>query len=245
MSSPVPSNWRDFFDLQAPTYDQNEFTHNSRVEVQFLLQQSGLAPGARVLDLGCGTGRHATLLAEQGFAVTGVDFSPGMLSVARAKSSAVDLVEADVRTWRGAEPYDLVVMLCESPLNLTAHDEDPVAHAMACLRGIAENLAPGGTAFFTALNAFFQVRQLKQEDVEAGAFDPVTMVAEYMNEMNTPAGTQNVFIRERLFFPSEMVAMAFHSGLQMQAVYGGTAGDWGERNLRLDEIEALYIAKKR
>ncbi|MBL8048647.1 MAG: methyltransferase domain-containing protein [Chthonomonas sp.] len=245
MSSPVPSNWREFFDLQAPTYDQNDFTKNSRVEVQFLLEQAQTPAGGRVLDLGCGTGRHAAIFAEQGFAVTGVDFSPGMLAEARRKAPDATWIEADIRPWRSEKPFDLVLLLCESPLNLTGHDEDPVAHAMACLRSMADNLAPGGTAIFTALNAFAQVRAMRQEDVDAGAFDPVTMLAEYMNDMNTPAGMQTVFIRERLFFPSELVAMAFHSGLNVSAVYGGTAGEWGERALRLDEIEALYIAKKR
>ena len=54
--------------------------------------------GLAVLDLGCGTGRHALWLAEAGATVTAVDFSEGMLSEARRKPGA-----AAVR-FRGARP---------------------------------------------------------------------------------------------------------------------------------------------
>lgn len=245
MNAPVPTNWREFFDLQAATFDENDFAQNSRVEVQFLRDLVELAPGARVLDLGCGTGRHATVFADQGYEVTGVDFSPAMIAAARSKGSAATFVEADVREFRDGSHYDLVVMLCEGPLNTLGQGEDPVAHALAVLETISEHLAPTGTAVFTALNAYAQIRAMRQEDVDVGAFNPVTMQARYANDMVTKAGVQTVCIEERLFLPSELVAMAFHRGLEITAVYGGTAGNWGQRTLELDEIEAMFVARRR
>jgi ubiquinone/menaquinone biosynthesis C-methylase UbiE len=50
---------------------------------------------ARVADLGCGTGTLSALLAEEGYAVTGVDFSPEMIARARRKAPSVEFVEAD------------------------------------------------------------------------------------------------------------------------------------------------------
>ncbi len=60
------------------------------------------AAPARVADLGCGTGTLALLLTEEGYDVTGVDFSPEMIRRARAKAPRVDFVEADA----SAPPLD-------------------------------------------------------------------------------------------------------------------------------------------
>jgi RimJ/RimL family protein N-acetyltransferase/protein-L-isoaspartate O-methyltransferase len=57
---------------------------------------------ARVADLGCGTGTLSELLTEEGYAVTGVDFSPEMILRARAKVPGVEFVEADA----SAPPLD-------------------------------------------------------------------------------------------------------------------------------------------
>ena len=54
-------------------------------EVDGVLKLLGLAPGARVLDLACGHGRHAIPLAERGFLVTGYDLSETFLERARAE----------------------------------------------------------------------------------------------------------------------------------------------------------------
>lgn len=72
--------------------------------------------GLRILELGCGSGRHTVRLAAQGNQVLAVDASPGMLAVARPKldSKLVLLVEADLllfeppRQGDWAAPYDVV-----------------------------------------------------------------------------------------------------------------------------------------
>ena len=61
--------WRAFFDGHAPVYMQNVFTRNTLAEVEFLVRELRLSPGARVLDLGCGRGEFLELLRVAGLQV--------------------------------------------------------------------------------------------------------------------------------------------------------------------------------
>jgi hypothetical protein len=53
-----------------------------------------------------------------------------------------------------------------------------------------------------------------------------------------------VRIRERLFIPPEMVRLLAEAGLRCDRVFGGTAGNWGQRPLDLDEIEVMYVCRR-
>ena len=75
--------WEEYFDGHASEYMNNPFTKATQEEIAFLLDHMNLEPGARILDMGCGTGRHVIPLAKLGFMVTGVDLSKGMLEIAR------------------------------------------------------------------------------------------------------------------------------------------------------------------
>lgn len=65
-------------------------------------------PGERILDLGCGTGDLSAQLAQAGANVTGIDFSPGMIAVARQKYPQIAFFVADAHSYQSAETYDAV-----------------------------------------------------------------------------------------------------------------------------------------
>ena len=239
-----PVDWKDFFDSHAERYDENGFAQWTTTEVTFLIDRLELAPGASILDIGCGTGRHAIEFTKRGYSVVGVDQSSGMLAKARAKAAAeqleIEFVEADARDVRLERTFDLAICLCEGGFNLAGADTDPVSSDLAILRTAFTHVKPGGRFVLNALNGYATIRQMTDELVDAGVFDPATMLSQYVDTWKLPEGERQVTVRERLFVPPEVVAMLRYVGFDVEHVWGGTAGAWGARALRLDEIEAMF-----
>src|SRR5262245_12149870 len=97
-------------------------------------------PGCRtVLDVACGTGEHARLLADRGFEVDGLDLDPAFLRIARRKHPAGRFVEADMSDFDVAYRYDVVMCLFSSIGYLTTLDR--VTRALVCFR---RHLTSGG-----------------------------------------------------------------------------------------------------
>ena len=101
---------------------------------------------ASLLDLGCGTGSHALILAERGYRVTGIDASAGMLRVARAKARGrrnPTFVRADMRRFDLVRAFDAAVCMDGAYTHLLT-ERDLLAH----LRTIRHHLSPGGVYVF-------------------------------------------------------------------------------------------------
>ncbi|MCU1399766.1 MAG: putative methyltransferase, partial [Acidimicrobiales bacterium] len=84
-ASPDHQHWFEpLADHMGPAYLRYSFTKGTRQEVEFLVGALDLRPGMRVLDVGCGPGRHAHALAELGIEVHGVDISQTFVDLANA-----------------------------------------------------------------------------------------------------------------------------------------------------------------
>ena len=108
--------------------------------------------GRTVLDLGCGTGRHAVVLAARGWEVTGVDLSPEMLALAQRRGAdaglpELDLRAGDVRTVRLGRRYD-VVLLMFAVLGYQLTDAD----VTATLETARAHIESGGVLLFDVWN---------------------------------------------------------------------------------------------
>src|SRR5215211_6168794 len=177
----VASDVAQAYDRWSRRYDDD---HNATRDLDArIVRQSPLrVAGARVLELGCGTGKNSEWLATQARELVALDFSPGMLDVARRRVRAqhVRFVEHDItRPWPvDASSIDVVVgnLVLEH-----VRDLGPIyAEAARVLR-------PGGALFLCELHPYRQLRgaQARFEDIETSETVPVTAfqhtVSEYVN----------------------------------------------------------------
>lgn len=126
-------------------YAGSELLWTARPNRVLVAETAGLTPG-RALDLACGEGRNAVWLAEQGWQVSGVDFSDVALAKARELAAArgveIDWTQADLLDYRPEQgAYDLVLLFY---LQLPAPQRRPV------VRTAAGALAAGGRLLLVA-----------------------------------------------------------------------------------------------
>ena len=243
------SEWKTFFDAYADRYMQECFTQNTMAEADFLFEELGLPQGSRVLDVGCGTGRHAVELARRGYRVTGVDLSDGMLHeaerAAREAGVEVEWVRGDATRMHFDGAFDAAICLCEGAFGLIGSGDDPHTHDLAILARIGEALKPGAELILTALNGMRKIRAATPESIAGGEIDPQAL-SEKCSVTYEVAGRPVTFTGvERGFVPSELRLMLTVSGFDVAAIYGGTAGNWGRRAPDLDEMELMAIATRR
>jgi SAM-dependent methyltransferase len=163
--------WYEVLYENFEDYDQEPYTQNTAQEIAFILDAIAGDDVREVLDVGCGTGRHALGLAAQGYDVVGLDFSERMLEQGRRKAAkegvSVRFVHGDARRLDYKAKFDLAIMLCEGGFSLVETD----AMDRQILMGIQEALVPGGKLIFTAPSA---VSMLNNEP-EEGNFDLLTL----------------------------------------------------------------------
>lgn len=248
---PPVNEWREFFDEYAPRYMDEPFVVGTVGEVDFVVGELALPPGARILDVGCGTGRHSVELARRGYRVTGVDQSQGMLDQAAAAAreagvtGSVEWVRADAAglVWEG-EPFDAAICLCEGAFTLLGAADDPIGHDARILRSMHAALKPGAPVVLTALSAVRSLRELTAESLSAGAFSLETMVEVEDFTWAAARGERRFVARQRQYVPTELVILFRQAGFVVDHVGGGTAGAFARRPLELDDMEIMVIARK-
>lgn len=239
------TEWERFHDLEAPTYDLQEYTRNAIAEVDFLIEALNLSAGESILDVACGTGRHSVELARRGYAVTGIDISAGMLAQAEAKARAakvsVELIRANACSFCAPKQFDAAICLCEGAFGLLSSTDDPIEQPLSILRNISHSLKPGAKSLFTVLNGLRFIRSHAQADVEQQRFNPATMTA--VSEVPPSDGLPPMRLVERGFIPTELDLLFRLAGMSVLNMWGGTAGNWGRRTVELDEMEIMILAE--
>jgi len=226
-------------DTLGRAYLRYDFTKGTAQEVGFLIDVLGLPPGARILDVGCGPGRHSIALAEAGYAVTGIDVSRRFLDIAaedaRSRGVQLALFEVDAREMPFDDEFDAVISICQGGFGLMGKDDSLI------LKRMQEATKPGGRVVLTAFSAFYEARADRPEatfDVDAGVVhETMTVKDEYGSEHPFDAWTS-------VFTPRELRLLAIGCGLVPEHVWSVSPGDFGRHPPDVDRYEFMLVARR-
>jgi 2-polyprenyl-3-methyl-5-hydroxy-6-metoxy-1,4-benzoquinol methylase len=220
-------------------------------DVGFVDRALALASGARVLDLGCGFGRHALGLAHRGYRVTGLDLSEAMLERARAMAASghvtIEWLQRDMRDLDGLEPFDACICL------YTAFGFFSDGENRHVLERVHDCLYPAGCLMLDVSNPLALMRAWPQRSwreskngvkLEATHFDALSGRAISRRTLFRPGGTR-VDLPEtsvRMYPPHELANLLRDSGFEIEQVYGGLRHEPLEWNR---SIRQVWVARRR
>ena len=243
--------WQDYFDEHYLREFEPLFAlERDRREVGRAMEILGLPSGSRLLDVPCGQGRHAHLLAEAGFDVDGLDYSPHLLARARARGTARTLryTRGDMRRlpgrWTGR--FDAVLNLFTSfGFFVDPNDDGRV------IAEFARVLRPDGALLFHAgsrdgLMARFLDRDWWRTSDgtlvgQERSFDSLSGVLTIQSTWDGPNGSGSREHRIRIYTPTRIAELCAAAGLVVEEAYDG----WRDRPLGRRSSEMLLVARKR
>lgn len=238
--------FEDIADRLGSAYLRYSFTKGTSQEVDFIVAETGLRADLRVLDVGCGPGRHALELARRGYAVEGMDISDEFIRVAResARAEGLDRVtffRADARDLLNDESrrasFDVVICLCQGAFGMMRSPDDD--HRV--FAGLSQALRPGGVLVLSAFNAYFQVRYHHE-----ASFDVATGVSHERTTVRDPqGGAHEVDLWTGCFTPKELRALARAHHLEVLGLYGAEPGSYGHHAPSLELPEYLLVARRK
>jgi cyclopropane fatty-acyl-phospholipid synthase-like methyltransferase len=239
------SPWENkVFAEESLAHVDRQFLAGTAQEVDFLEGELGLKPGDRILDLGCGAGRHAIEMAKRGFAVAGVDISEVMLDAARTRAEnenvEVSFVQLDLRDlaeyFQDDEPaFDAAICLCESGFGVLGWKSD-----LKLLSDIRKLLTENGHLVITTYNG---IKKYRSDRVSSSSFDFLKGISHWAVPDDWHGGGK-LAEDQRVYIPSEIAMLLQLAGFGEVQVYGCGPGDFRKQDLVPDDTEMMIVCRK-
>jgi len=249
--------YEELFENYGMKYDKECFAQGTIGECDFIEKEINYSKNIRILDIGCGTGRHSIELAKRGYAVVGIDLSESLLKRAKEKASEQNLQivfqKHDARNLPFLHEFDLVIMLCEGAFPLMETDE----MNFQILQNAANALKSKGKIIFTTLNGLFplfhSIKEFLNSETKEGnatygnnSFDLMTFRDHNTTYVEDDLGNKKELqCNERYYVPSEITWLLKTLHFKDIDIFGAKMGAFTrEDKLTTEDFEMLVIAEK-
>jgi len=245
------------FENYAHKYDKECFVQGTLGECDFIEKELVCNKSLKILDVGCGTGRHAIELTKRGYHVTGIDLSKSQLARAKEKAKAsgleIDFQQQDARNLPFDGEFDLAIMLCEGGFSLMETDE----MNFEILKGATKALRSKGKLIFTTLNGLFPLfhsvnefyksaQKEGQSQCKECSFDLMTFRDHNTAVFEDDSGNKRELkCNERYYVPSEITWFLKALGYKKIDIFGTKLGAYSRNDkLTTEDFEMLVVAEK-
>jgi len=221
-----------FWEVLEPIIFSQDHQKAAPRETALLTALLDLPPGAHVLDLCCGPGRHALALARRGFAVTGVDrvasFIARASDAAKAEGLSAEFVHTDARDFVRPETFDAAI----SMYNSFGYSEDP-DDDRRILGNACRSLRPGGRLLMemrTREVIAHVCRERTWQEYEGGYLLCASRLVDNWTAVEhrwiiVRGGERKEFrFRHRLYSVVEMIALLTDCGFRCVQTFGDLTG---------------------
>ena len=249
--------YETLFENYGKKYDKEVFVQGTLGECDFIEREINYDKNLKIIDIGCGTGRHSIELTKRGYNITGVDLSESQLKRARekAKEQDVEIVFKghDARNLPFKSEFDLAIMLCEGGFSLMETDE----MNFEILKNATKVLKDKGKFIFTTLNGLFPLFHSVNEFYKSAQKEGQSQCKECSFDLMTFRDHNTVVFEddsdnkkelkcnERYYVPSEITWLLKTLGYKKIDIFGAKLGVFSRNNkLTTDDFEMLVIAEK-
>ena len=245
------------FENYAQKYDKECFVQGTAGECDFIEKEIAYDKSLKIIDIGCGTGRHSIELTKRGYQITGIDLSESQLKRAKEKAGEQGLQivfeRHDARTLPFKGEFDLALMLCEGAFPLMETDE----MNFEILKNATKVLKNNGKLIFTTLNGLFplyhSVEQVCAASGDKGnatyrsnTFDLMTFRDHNTTILEDDAGNKKELkSNERYYVPSEITWLLKTLGYRKIDISGAKLGAFSRNDkLTTEDFEMLVVCQK-
>jgi 2-polyprenyl-3-methyl-5-hydroxy-6-metoxy-1,4-benzoquinol methylase len=249
--------YESLFENYGQKYDNENFTQGTIGECDFIETEIKSDQSLKILDVGCGTGRHAIELSKRRYIVTGIDLSETQLTRAREKAESDNLKIAfqkqDARNLPFNNKFDVAIMLCEGGFPLMETDE----MNYEILTSVTKSLKKHGKFIFTTLNGLFPLYHSVEEfcasvtedgnaTYRSNTFDLMTFRDHNTTEFEDDFGNKKTLeCNERYYVPSEITWLLKSLGYKKIDIFGAKLGAFSRKDeLTTEDFEMLVVAEK-